>query len=188
VTKSIIRRAANRVFALLARFSPGARTLRVWLHRARGVKIGRGVFIGDEVYIDNEYPECVEIQAHAQISIRAIIIAHTRGPGRVVIGKDAFLGANSVIACSAGCMIRIGERAVIGPGTIITKSVPAGLYLVPAPPQFVAKVGVPLSTTDSIRSFRAGLRPLAGRSATDDAEPQNKGGSDAAPNQPGNLK
>lgn len=185
MTKSIIRRSANRVFGMLARFAPGARTVRVWLHRARGVKIGRGVFLGDEVYIDNEYPECVEIQAGVQISIRAIIIAHTRGPGRVVIEKDAFIGANSVIACSAGRVIRIGARAVIGPGAIITKTVPPGLYLAPPPPQCVARVDVPLTATDSIASFRAGLRPVR-----ETSEPANSGAGEqprpgAAPSPPG---
>ena len=185
MTKLIIRRAVNRVLGLLARFSPGARTMRVWLHRARGVRIGRGVFIGDEVYIDSEYPECVEIQEGVQISIRAIIIAHTRGPGRVVVGKDAFVGANSVIACSAGRVIKIGERAVIGPGAIITKSVPAGLYMAPMPPQCVAKVAVPLTTTESIATFRAGLRPLQDEPAPAEKKPEDTTGPGTLPGQPG---
>jgi serine acetyltransferase len=188
MTKSLLRRILNRGFGMLARFSPGARTMRVWLHRARGVQIGQGVFLGDEVYIDNEYPECVEIQDRVQISIRAIIIAHTRGPGRVIIGKDAFVGANSVIAGSAGRTIRIGERAVIGPGSIITKSVPAGLFLAPAPPQCVAKVDVPLPTTDTIASFRAGLRPLDRTSTPADAAPEDRAGLDINPSQPGSSK
>ena len=124
--------------------------------------------------MDNEYPESIEIHDNVQISIRAIIIAHTRGSGRVIIEKEAFVGANSVIACSADRLIRIGERAVIGPGAIITKSVPAGLYVVSAPPQCVARVEVPLTTTDSIESFRAGLRPLPESPGPTGISPESK--------------
>ena len=69
--KSLLKRCLNRVLHLIVRVSPGSTTLRPILHRARGVKIGRGVFIGDDVYIDGEYPELIEIQDGAAISMRA---------------------------------------------------------------------------------------------------------------------
>jgi serine acetyltransferase len=134
MSKSILKRATNRWFHLLARFCPGATTLRPLLHRARGVKIGRHVFIGEEVYLDNEYPECIEIMDHVQISIRAIVVAHTRGPGRGVIEQGAFVGPNAVLVCGAGRALRIGEGAVIGAGSVITKSVPPGFTSAPVPP------------------------------------------------------
>jgi acetyltransferase-like isoleucine patch superfamily enzyme len=130
------------------------------LHRARGVKIGDHVFIGEEVYLDNDYPECIEICEGAQINIRTTIIAHTRGPGKVIVGKNASVGQNTTIACSEGRLISIGEGAVIGPGSVITKSVPPRLYVAMAPPRPLARVEVPLTTEGSIVSFRAGLRPL----------------------------
>src|SRR6187200_2899644 len=97
VSKSIFRRVANRLLHSLARVLPGAQGLRPFLHRLRGVKVGTNVFIADEVYLENEYPEAVEIQDGVQISIRAIIIAHTRGAGKIVIEKDAYIGPNTVI-------------------------------------------------------------------------------------------
>lgn len=145
---------------MAARFSPGSTTLRPLLHRLRGVKIGRSVFIGDDVYLDNEYPESIEIQDGVQISIRAVIVAHTRGPGRVIIEKEAFVGPHAVIACSAGRLVKIGQGAVIGPGCVVTKSVPARLYFAPPAIKPVARVEVPLTTAESIESFQAGLLPL----------------------------
>ena len=87
MTKSLSSRVLNRLLAQVARFAPGSTTLRPMLHRLRGVKIGRRVFIGDDVYLDNEYPEAIEIGDDVQISIRAVVIAHTRGAGRVIIAR-----------------------------------------------------------------------------------------------------
>jgi acetyltransferase-like isoleucine patch superfamily enzyme len=158
--KNLLRRICNRVFHLLARMSPGSRSFRPLLHRARGVRILGSIFIGDDVYIDNEYPEAIEIHDQVQISLRAIILAHTRGPGRIIIEKEAFIGPNTVIACSAGRVLRIGEGAVIGPGCVITKSVPPRVYLMPHPPRVVATVGVPLPRVKDIGEFLAGLKPV----------------------------
>jgi len=166
VSKPILRRVCNRLFHYFARFGPGATNLRVFFHRARGVRIGRQVFIGDDVYLDNEYPECIEIQDRAQINIRAIVLAHTRGPGKVIIEKDAFIGPNSIIACSAGRVLKIGQGSVVGAGAVITKNVPPGIYVAPPDPQPLARVEVPL-TTASIESFRAGLKPLGGKTPAD---------------------
>jgi len=157
--KPLHRRVFGRVFHLLARLSPGATTLRPALHRARGVKIGPGVFLGDDVFIDNEYPECVEIQESAQISIRVVIVAHTRGPGRVVIEKGAFVGPHCVIACSAGRTLTIGAGAVIGPGCVITRNVPPRAYLALPSPRPIGIATVPLSTATSMEEFIGGLKP-----------------------------
>ena len=154
------RRVANRLFHVLARISPGATTVRPWLHRLRGVKIGRRVFIGEGVYLDNEYPECVEIDDDVQISVRAIILAHTRGPGRVTISRGVFIGPNAVLVCGGGRVLKIAENAVIGAGAVITKSVPAGLYLAPPMPIALARVGVPLPMAKTMQEFWRGLSPL----------------------------
>jgi serine acetyltransferase len=163
MSKSILKRATNRWFHLLARFCPGSTTLRPLLHRARGVKIGRNVFIGEEVYLDNEHPECIEIMDHVQISIRVIVVAHTRGPGRVVIERGAFVGPNSVLVCGAGRVLHIGEGAVIGAGSVITKSVPPRLYVAPSPTTPLARVNVPLPLAKTMEEFWGGLVPLPGK-------------------------
>lgn len=161
--KPLLRRMSNRILHLLARFSPGSTTFRPLMHRARGVKIGEGVFIGDDVYIDNEYPEAIEIQDRVQISIRAIIIAHTRGPGRLIIGKEAFIGPNSVLFCGADRVLKIGEGAVIGAGSVITRSVPPKLYVAPAAPQALARVRIPLPVAATMEEFWSGLEMIDSR-------------------------
>lgn len=154
------RRVANRVLHLLARFLPGALSVRPFLHRLRGVKVGKDVFIGDDVYLENEYPEAVEIQRGVQISVRAIIIAHTRGVGRVVIEKYAFVGPNTVIASSGGRVLRIGEGAVIGAGVVVTRDVPARVFVANEGGKPVAGVRVPLPKAETMEQFVRGLVPI----------------------------
>jgi serine acetyltransferase len=157
---SSARRLLNRALHLLARQLPGATGLRIHLHRWRGVTVGSNVFIGDEVYLENEYPDRVEIQDGVQISVRAIVLAHTRGPGRVVIEKNAYVGPNAVIVTSAGKTLRIGEGAVIGAGVVITKDVQARLFIPPHAAIPVATVTVPLAAAERIDDFIRGLVPL----------------------------
>ena len=159
----IVRGLLNRWLHLMARQLPGATSLRPTLHRWRGVKVGTNVFIGDEVYLENEYPERVEIQDGAQISIRALILAHTRGPGRVVIEKDAYIGPSVIVVTSAGKTLRIGAGAVVGGGVVITKDVPARVFIPPPAANPVARVTVPLAQAERVEDFIRGLVPLRAR-------------------------
>ena len=158
--KNFITRLFNRGLHILARNLPGAKTIRPFLHRLRGVNIHGNVFIGDQVYIENEYPECVEINDETQIGIRSIIIAHLRGPGKVVIGKKVWIGPNCVIAAADGRTLRIGDDAVIAASTTVTSNVPPGILISSERGVPIAKVTIPWTEetayTDSIR----GLIPL----------------------------
>jgi len=158
--KSLLRGVSNRVLHLLARFLPGSTTVRPFLHRLRGVKIGKDVFIGDDVYLENEHPEAVEIQSGVHISVRAIILAHTRGCGAIVIEKDAFIGINTVIATSGSKTLRIGEGAVVGSGVMVTRDIPAHAFVAIDQPKPMATVGVPLTKAETVEEFVRGLSPI----------------------------
>ena len=162
--KSLVRRISNRILHLLARYGPGATGVRPRLHRLRGVKLGDNVFIGDDVYLENEHPEAVEIQSGVQISVRALILAHTRGSGRIVIEKDAYIGPNTVIATSGNRILRIGEGAVIGAGVVITSGVPARVLVANETAKPVANVLVPLTKAEKMEDFVRGLVPINRRS------------------------
>jgi acetyltransferase-like isoleucine patch superfamily enzyme len=127
----------------------------------RGVKIEGHVFIGDEVYLENEYPECVEIRDGAQITLRATVIAHLRGTGRVVIEKNTWIGPHSVIAASSpGQVLTIGEGAVLAAGTVVTKDVPPFTFIGGVPGKPIAKVNTPMTLTTSYEDFVRGLVPI----------------------------
>lgn len=162
--KSLFRRISNRVLHLLARYCPGATGIRPRLHRLRGVKIGENVFIGDDVYLENEHPEAVVIESGVQISVRALILAHTRGSGRIVIEKDAYIGPNTVIATSGNRILRIGKGAVIGAGVVVTNDVPARVLVVNEMAKPIATVLVPLTKAEKMVDFVRGLAPINRRS------------------------
>lgn len=158
--KNWVRRIFNRLLHSAARSLPGATSLRPFLHRMRGVRIEGKVFIGEDVYIENEYPEFVEIHDQAQVGLRTVIIAHTRGPGKVVIEKEAYIGANTVIAGAPHKTLRIGEGAVVGASSVVTSDVPARTFVRPDPPRAFARVRRPLATAKSYDEFLLGLTPI----------------------------
>jgi acetyltransferase-like isoleucine patch superfamily enzyme len=159
--KFIARRVFNRFLHLLCRFGPGGTTLRPFFHRMRGVKIGKNVWIGDDVYLDNEFPDRIEVGDGAMIQLRSTIVAHTLGPGRVVIGKNAFIGAGAVIVTSANRTLSIGEGAVIMAASLVSGSVaPYTLYGSDAS-RPLAKISKPFTDGMTYEKFMTTLRPLS---------------------------
>ena len=158
--RNFASRAFNRLLHLLARFVPGATSLRPLLHRLRGVKIGERVFIGEEVYLDNEFPEAIELHEGALIGLRSTIVAHTRGAGRVIIGKNVVIGAGTLITCSGGQTLKIGEGAVVGAGSVVANSIPAFTLCGSPRARALATVTVPFTLETSYQEFLRGLRPL----------------------------
>jgi len=167
--KSFLRRLINRALHALARVCPGCTTLRPALHRLRGVRISGSVFIGDDVYLENEYPECVEIHEHAMLSLKCIILAHTKGNGRVIIERDVLIGPLAVVVCPSGKELRIGEGAVISAGSIIMTSVPAHAFMAPPRATEVGQSKVTFWKT-SIEEFMAGLEPIRRSSSSTNAK------------------
>lgn len=159
-TKPLIRRSANRILHLIARFAPGAHKFRPYLHRLRGVKIDGNVFIGDDVYIENEYPERVCIHNGAGIALRTTIIAHFRGPGKVIIEKNVWIGACCTITARNGQVLTIGEGAVLAANSVVTRDVPPHTFAGGVPAKPIARATVPGTLGYSYKEFKEGLKPL----------------------------
>jgi len=158
--KSFLRRAMNRIFHVIAQFAPGATTFRPFLHKLRGVKIYGTVFIGDQVYIENEHPDCIEIHDGAQIVLRSTIIAHFRGSGKIIIGKNVWAGAGCGIYTTPGRSLIIGEGAVIAAHSVVTQNIPPFTFVGGSPAKPIARVTVPMTLNTSYKDFKKGLVPL----------------------------
>lgn len=156
--ESVFRGLINRWFQLLARLLPGGQTLRVWLHRARGVQVGKDVFISQDVVLETAYPHLITIEDRAFIGVRVTVIAHMRElKDGVRIEHDAFIGPGAIILAN----VTIGHGAVVTAGSVLTRSVPPMTIVQGNPAVPVASCGVPLTGTTSMKEFSRRLKPLS---------------------------
>jgi acetyltransferase-like isoleucine patch superfamily enzyme len=136
---------------------PGAQTLRVALHRARGVHIGKDVWIGYDVILDTSYPYLITIEDRCSIGVRATILAHFKEPQGVKIEKDAFVGPGAIILPN----VVIGHGAVVTAGSVVSSSVPPMTVVRGNPAVPVAKCGIPLGAEVTMKDFSTRLQPLS---------------------------
>lgn len=152
-----LRGFANRVFQHLARILPGAQTLRVALHRARGVKIGKNVWIGYDVILDTSRPFHITLEDGCVLSMRVTVLAHFRESTGVKIEQDAFVGAGALILPN----VVIGRGAVVAAGSVVTRSVSPMTMVQGNPAVPVAKCGVSLGRKTTLKEFSRGLQPIS---------------------------
>ncbi len=158
--ENFLRRAINRILQMFTMVLPGGQTLRVSMHRARGVNIGRDVWISSNVVLETEYPRLITIDDSVFIGIGVIVIAHFKEARRGVrIGKRAFVGPGVIILPD----VEIGEGAVVTAGSVVTSSVPAMTVVQGNPAVPVAKCGVPLWPDTPLKEFSRRLRPVSSR-------------------------
>jgi acetyltransferase-like isoleucine patch superfamily enzyme len=158
------RSLKKHLFAKIAFFAPGGFTLRPWLHRARGVRIGNNVWIGLYVAIDADHPQNIIIKDNVTIGLRTTIFSHlywgNYAPGKkignVIIEKNVYIGPHCVILQD----VTIGEGSVIAAGSVVTKNVPPGVLYGPPPAAPLARVTHPLVRDNDYKKFLLGLRKL----------------------------
>lgn len=154
----------NRILHKVAFVAPGGYSFRPCLHKIRGVKIGKKVWISQYVYLDELHPEVITIGENSSIGIRSSIITHfywgPRKPlgssGPVHIGRDVFIGPHCVVLPN----VKIGDGAVIPAGTVVSQNVPEHTVWGYAKAGPVATATVPLTHNTTYKSFAAGLRPF----------------------------
>ena len=104
--------------------------------KSLGVKMGNNIRIKDRVSFGSE-PYLVELGNDITISNHVEFITHDGGTwafrdlpeyqdvikyGKIKIGNNTFIGSHSIIMPG----VTIGERCVVGVGSIVTKDVPDG--------------------------------------------------------------
>jgi acetyltransferase-like isoleucine patch superfamily enzyme len=95
-----------------------------------GVHIDDNVFVGHNVtFINDKYPratnETGEMQGEADWAVVETFVK-----------KGASIGSSSTIMCG----ITIGENAIVGAGSVVTKDVPANTVVAGVPSRIVRKV------------------------------------------------
>ncbi len=115
----------------LAGFSPSSE-LAVIFQRARGVKIGKHVFLGPNVVLDLLYPHLIQIDDYVSIGMNSMIFTHSnptcslflklnyfpRKVSHVRIGEGAWIAPGTIILCG----VNIGKNSVVGAGSLVIKN------------------------------------------------------------------
>lgn len=121
----------------------------------------KGIFgsIGNEVMIQSRkiplYPELIFIGNNVRIATNVTFVTHdvshimlnnlpesitggnrfTEKKGKIVIGDNVFIGANSMILYD----VTIGSNVIIGAGSIVTKDIPDGSVAAGVPCKVIGK-------------------------------------------------
>jgi acyl-CoA synthetase (AMP-forming)/AMP-acid ligase II/acetyltransferase-like isoleucine patch superfamily enzyme len=155
----------NRILQLAALYAPGFKTVRVWLHRMRGVVIGENVSIGLSVLIETAYPQLVSIGDNVTIGMRTVVIAHLRdltsgaresSRQTVSIEDNVYIGPGVIILPN----VTIGHGAVVSAGSVVSRSVPPMTLVRGNPAEPIAHCGVSLGGGVSYEQFVRQLTPL----------------------------
>ena len=133
--------------AILAPFN--SKKIRPAILRRMGCKVGKGVFIGDNVIVDKNFPELITIGENSYITGGTYILCHKRDISEyhkgtnlfdlpykkapVTIGKGCSTGTNTLILPG----VTIGDGAVIGAGSLVTKDIPAWTLAVGRPAKVI---------------------------------------------------
>jgi oxalate---CoA ligase len=165
VTDSVLAGLKNRILQLIALYIPGNKTSRVWLHRRRGVSIGKNVSIGTSALIETAYPRLVSIGHNVTIGMRAVIIAHFRDSTAhartldrptVRLEDNVYLGPGVIVLPN----LTIGRGAVVSAGSVVTHSVAPQTLVQGNPAKPVARCGVSLGGGVPYEQFLRQLTPI----------------------------
>lgn len=114
-----------------------------------GLNIGKGVTVMGGVYFGNE-PYLITLGDEVRVSFGVSFITHDGGTwafrdipkyqdiikyGKINVEKRTFIGARSIIMPG----VTIGERCVIGAGSIVTSDIPDGCVAVGSPAKVIMK-------------------------------------------------
>lgn len=155
-------------------------SLRPFLHRLRGVRLGEKVFIGDDVYLENEFPEKVSIGDCTVLSIRSMIIAHTQGVGEITIGSNVWIGPSAMVICTQGKKLTIGEGAVISHGAVVGHNVAREIIIAPPRSMAIGRATYPMTGPGGFAKFVEGMRLLSQEEKGAEARPHASPGPDGA--------
>lgn len=137
-------------WAILEPFAP--RKLRPWLMRRMGCHVGKGCFIGDNVRIDTGHADLITLEDGVSIAGGSRLLCHQRDFSDYCVGDDYMkLGYTlKPIVLKKGCLIgmesfvmpgvTVGEGAIVGAGSMVTKDVPAWTVAIGRPAKVVRQI------------------------------------------------
>lgn len=128
------------------------RKIRPMVLKCIGCHVGKDIFVGDHVRIDSGHADMITIEDHAHITGGCRLLCHQRNLlhycvgddaaklpyklGKIHIGKGVMIGMESLIMPG----VTIGEGAIIGAFSLVTKDIPAWTIATGRPAKVVKKI------------------------------------------------
>lgn len=128
------------------------RFLRPFILRRMGCKVGKGCFIGDYVRVDTSHTDMIIIEDSVSIASGSRLLCHQRDFSDYCVGDDYMkLGyTEKPIHLKKGCLIgmesfvmpgvTVGDGAIIGAGSLVTKDIPAWTIAAGRPARVVKEI------------------------------------------------
>lgn len=135
---------------LLSPFLP--RRVRPWVMKKIGCHVGKGCFIGDNVRIDGGHAEMITLEDGVSIAGGTRLLCHQRDFSNYYVGSDYLTLGYIVkpIVLKKGCLVgmesfvmpgvTIGEGAIVGAGSLVTKDIPAWTIATGRPAKVVKQI------------------------------------------------
>ena len=141
----LLKKTRNHLFQMLAYNCP-INSWRIWLHRKRGVHIGKNVMLGMHCILDNAYPEYIYIEDYAALAGNVYMLAHSNPyqhfskilesyVAPVVIREGAWIGVSSTLLAGS----EIGEYSIVTAGSVVTGKMPDCCFLRGNPARVIAR-------------------------------------------------
>lgn len=120
---------------LLSPFLP--RRVRPWVLKRVGCHVGKGCFIGDNVRIDTGHSDMITLEDSVSVAGGTRLLCHQRNFTNYYVGSDYMKLGYTIkpIVLKKGCLIgmeslvlpgvTVGEGAIVGAGSLVTKDIPA---------------------------------------------------------------
>lgn len=129
--------------------------LRSKLQRIRGVNLGRHVYLGFNVYLDNLYPNLISIEDYVSIGMRSMVFAHSDPSSSIYIKKNYYpkkiaptrikRGAWIAPGCIILAGVTIGENSVVGAGSVVIKDVEPYTVVGGNPARLIKRLDKPIT-------------------------------------------
>ncbi len=106
--------------------------MRVWIHRRRGVKIGRNSMIGLNVVLDNVFPNFITMGNNVSLAGQNNILCHSTPfehfsactgsyVAPVIIEDNAWIAIGAIILPG----VTVGRNSIVAAGAVVDADVPA---------------------------------------------------------------
>lgn len=140
-----LSRIKKLIFLHLQHLPMPSRKWRPLIVKMGGVNVKNPskTFIGEDVLFDTNYPENITVEEGVRLTSGCKIVTHFMVSaenrylrGDVHICKGAYLGMNVLVVKP----VRIGERAVVGAGSVVTKDIPDYEVWAGVPARFIKRI------------------------------------------------